>query len=224
MKDSSPLAVPSLMLKKLKEFFKKLLVRPLVPASTKRNANSSTVRPRDTEATGPTAPAAQSNDPLAERTAPLSVAHRDSERVIPAHRSNVPVTLPTPIPNERDITVAPASSPRSDPRPMRNTLVKTLELAEKVLDGFPIYGPKGAISGILTIIKDVEVSGNIQDTFQVGSAYLSNLSIQQSTENQETLKELQDRVQGLTEGILQPLSGRTHVSPELQAAVDKLTG
>ena len=39
----------------------------------------------------------------------------------------------------------------------RATLIRALELTEKLLDGFPIPGAKGTIAAVLEIIKEAEV-------------------------------------------------------------------
>jgi hypothetical protein len=39
----------------------------------------------------------------------------------------------------------------------RNALILSLELAEKSLDSFPVYGPKAALSALLKVIEVAKV-------------------------------------------------------------------
>ena len=50
-------------------------------------------------------------------------------------------------------------------RTAKATLIRALELTEKLLDGFPIPGAKGTIGAVLEIIKEAEVCAKIQPRF-----------------------------------------------------------
>ena len=50
-------------------------------------------------------------------------------------------------------------------RTAKAALIRTLEITEKLLDGFPIPGAKGAIGAVLQIIDDAEVCNKVQIRF-----------------------------------------------------------
>ena len=47
-------------------------------------------------------------------------------------------------------------------RTAKATLVRALEITEKLLDGFPIPGAKGTIAAVLQIINDAEVRTEVE--------------------------------------------------------------
>jgi hypothetical protein len=53
----------------------------------------------------------------------------------------------------------PAS--RENRKTARNAFKLSLELAEKALDGFPLYGPKAAIGSALKIMEVAQVRRNL---------------------------------------------------------------
>ena len=123
--------------------------------------------PNDTTE-APSTPRAEKRNALFAKLTPLSAAKGDCNRVAsssPVHGSD---GLPTPISSGSDVTASPASWLR--PIPM---LIKSLELADLALGGFPIPGAKLVISGILTIIKGVQVSGDSQFHFKLCRFYPS---------------------------------------------------
>ena len=94
---------------------------------------------------------------------------------------------------------------------------------EKALDGLPIPGAKGAIGGLLEVIKGVEVS-----LFIVFSLCDLNrgMALKKANENAEALKGLEAHLTELTGAILVPLKGKkeTDVSLELRERIEKLLG
>lgn len=83
----------------------------------------------------------------------------------------------------------------------KSALKRALVLAEKALDGAPIPGLKGAISGLLKIIEEVEVCAKIQ--FRL----LSSLPSMQRTKNNAQLSEaLGVFLLGMEEGLSNTLS------------------
>lgn len=72
----------------------------------------------------------------------------------PKEPSPPPATLP-----QQTVNVAPKDSQPSERwRTAKNTLMIALDLAEGFAEGLPIPGVKGAIGGILSIIKNIDVS------------------------------------------------------------------
>ena len=50
-------------------------------------------------------------------------------------------------------------------RTAKATLIRALEVTEKLLDGFPIPGAKGTIAAVLQIINDAEVCTKVELRF-----------------------------------------------------------
>ena len=98
-------------------------------------------------------------------------------------------------------------------------LIRALEIAEKLLDGFPIPGAKGTIGAVLEIIREAEVCAKI-DTIAL---LLSLSSLQRTTANAELYKDLTAHLQSLNDELLQPLDGKPedYIPTATRAAVEK---
>ena len=99
-----------------------------------------------------------------------------------------------------------------------NSLVQTLKVTEKLLDGFPIPGAKGTIGAFLHIIDQVEVCTG------VNLCYFVSLSpSQKSATNDQLCRELRKRIEELQDQVLRPLAskGKEQIPPDTLIAFNR---
>ena len=88
-------------------------------------------------------------------------------------------------------------------RTAKASLVRTLAITEKLLDGFPIPGARGTIGAILYIINEAEVCTEVKPCY-----FSILIASQRTASNAGLCDELREHILGLQNQLIQPLVGK----------------